>query len=186
MKNLIFKSAGCFIKFTYRNFARGMTGKDINNTNNTGSTKFSKNDNKNSKYDLSDLSDIENGNENLTNNTIDITGSEHIDNKPFNFENFEKRNQELNTNNKKNNFKPSESVLESLSDLINQEESVKNLSKKQQKIVEKTINNKSSAKNISPPELEEQIVESSYLVKRPGKNFQWGLGQQTNRKKCKY
>jgi hypothetical protein len=115
-------------------------------------------DNKNDEF-VFDISDIE---DNLVNEKPKEQG--------FDFDKLEKRNKELNENKKKSDSP----VLQQLRNIIAYEESKPN------KMEFKDLKLKAEGKSEAPSE------QSEYLVKRPSKNFIWGLGQKTKQKKCNF
>ena len=119
-------------------------------------------------------SDFDNKNDEFV---FDISDTEEIQineksekKQEFDFEKLKMRNKELNEN-KKNSDSP---VLQQLRNIIAYEESKPN------KMEFKDLKLKAEGKSEAPSE------QNDYLVKRPSKNFIWGLGQQTKQKKCNF
>jgi hypothetical protein len=111
-------------------------------------------DNKNNNDMIFDLSDTE---------EIDI--KEEKDKKSFDFGKLEKRNSELNKN------KVDDPAIQQLKNMIAYDENRTN------KMEFKDLDLEGQGKSEAP-------IENEYLVRRPSKNFVWGLGQQTKHKKC--
>jgi hypothetical protein len=101
----------------------------------------------------------------------DVIMTEEVKKKEFDFGKLEKRNKELN---EKKPREVNSAVLQQLKNIIEYEESNPN------KMEFKDLKLTGSGVSVPPAD------ENDYLVKRPSKNFVWGLGQQTKQKKCKY
>jgi hypothetical protein len=173
MNNYLKQIKSIFHKTTYRNFIRKFTKASNIQTNSTNNNTTENINKEVTAYDISDISDAEDIPPSQTidiQTTINIEESEiSLEQKSqFNFESFEKRNKNISSN----NFKFDESVLNSLKELISNDKS-------------KNMNEPKDLEIRYTDDTTEENKQRDILVKRPGKNFQWGLGNQVKTKSCK-